>query len=100
MRKKRPIYPRKPDIDIVLRALRSLVPMDTPLEMSWRNSHAGNPNLRVKSLTKNIEWVVDVYPRNYFYVCVDRHFTQACHSIPSLVGYICRMLGVVPNHQR
>jgi len=95
MRSRRPVYPRKIDVDMAIRAL-GLVPIDEPITTSWRNSHAGNPNLRVKAITKNVEWLVDVYPRNYFFVRVESH-TQVCRSLPSLIGYICRMLGVLPR---
>jgi len=95
VRKKRFVYPRRQDINLVLNALR-LIPMDYNLELSWRNSHAGNPNLHVKSQTNEIEWSVDIYPNNFFFVRLDLRMTQVCHSVPSLVGYICRMLRVKP----
>jgi hypothetical protein len=93
MRSRRPVYPHKLDINLVLHALK-LIPIDQPLITVWRNSFAGNPNLRVKSTTKEIPWSVDIYPRNYYFVHVDLRFTQVCRSIPSLIGYLRKMLSV------
>jgi hypothetical protein len=71
--------------------------MDKPLEMGWRKSLNDVPNFRLQSQTQEREWTFDIYAGDYLVVSVGDRLTEVCHSVPSAITYLCRMLGVSPN---
>jgi hypothetical protein len=97
MRASRLHYPKPKDIALVTRALSAAVPMDKPLNMGWRESDKAVPNLRCATQTGGREWYVDVYAGHFYCVGVSGHLTEIVHSLPEMVRYLCRMLGVRPN---
>lgn len=78
------------------RTVRSLLPMDE-IEHGWRESLRGVPNYRIKAVTNERTWFVDAYWGGYYVVTVGGRFPEPCKSLPSVAGYLCRMLGVRPN---
>ena len=74
-------------------AIRKYIPMDVPLMHGMRESLKHVPNYRLKSQTNEIEWCVDIY-RGHFYNVSTQDSTEICRTIPSLVSYLWRMLGI------
>lgn len=93
MRKQRPRYPKVKDIALVLRQLE-VVPKDFAFSTGWRESEKGTPNFRIATQTNQIPWSVDVYAGQYFIVRVGSRLTEECNSVPQIVLYLHRMLGV------
>lgn len=96
VRKGRPRYPRPQDVMPVKAALEVLIPMDTDIQMGLRESEKLVPNIRLKSQTNEISWYVDIYSGQYYVVSVNG-YSEICKSIQSIVGFLCRMLGVKPK---
>jgi len=71
--------------------------MDEKPRIGWRESEKLVPNLRVASITNRIEWTVDIYSGQYYVVRVGSRPLDIHNSIVSVVGFLCRMLGVRPN---
>jgi hypothetical protein len=97
MRRSRLQYPKPAEVARVMRALDACIPMDTKPKQGWRESLKLVPNYRIKSTTGEIDWCVDIYSGRYYIVSVGDRLTEECKSIPQLVGYMCRMLGVRPR---
>lgn len=93
MRKSRPRYPKMKDVALVTRALET-VPKDMPLNGGWRESERGVPNFRLASQTNEIPWTVDIYAGQYYIVRVGSRLSEECGSVPSIILYLHRMLGV------
>lgn len=77
----------------MMRALIATVPMHTKPEHGLRESLKGTVNYRIKSSTNEHEWLVDIYPGEFFVVTI-HHYTQACPSVPSAIKHLRRMLGL------
>lgn len=95
MRKGRPKYPRPNEVGPVLRALQLHIPMDA-YAYGFRESVKHVPNYRIKAQTNEIEWCVDIYRGSFYCVSIANN-TEICKTIPSLVTYLCRMLGIKPK---
>lgn len=93
MRKGSPKFPQPRDVGPVMLAIRKYIPMDVPLMHGMRESLKHVPNYRLKSQTNEIEWCVDIY-RGHFYNVSVQDSTEICRTIPSLVSYLRRMLGI------
>lgn len=93
MRRTRPRWPKPQEVIPVMTALERFVPMDTRITMGWRESQKLVPNMRVASQTNEKEWSVDIYSGSFYVVTVSG-IMETCDSIPYLIGYLCRMLGV------
>jgi hypothetical protein len=93
MRKSRPRLPKMKDVAVMSRALEC-IPKDAPLRAGWRESEKGIPNFRLAAATSEREWTVDIYAGQYYIVRVGSRLTEECNSVLSVIGYLCRMLGV------
>lgn len=89
--------PKLRDIAQIWHVLRLVVPMDEEPQHGWRESYRGVINYRIKSSTNEKEWFVDTYAASYYVVTVSNRFPEPCRTIPSLVGYLCRSVGVRPR---
>jgi hypothetical protein len=67
--------------------------MDAQWQYGMRESLRHVPNFRIKALTNEIPWVVDVY-KGHFYHVTTRGSTEICRTIPALVTYLWRVLGL------
>jgi len=97
VRRSRLQYPKAADIARVMRALQACIPMDVQPEHGWRESIKLVPNYRIGATTGSVDWCVDVYSGRYYVASVGDRLTEECKSIPQLVGYLRRMLGVKPR---
>jgi hypothetical protein len=88
--------PRPKDVKPVLRALVQHIPMDAPLMYGMRESIRHVPNFRIKAQTNEIEWFVDIYKGSFYHVSV-KGSKEIFTTIPTLVTYLWRMLGVRPK---
>jgi hypothetical protein len=86
--------PKPQEIIRVMHILRATIPMDARPLFGWRESLKGVPNFRIQSLTNEKEWVVDTYAGGFYVIMIKGRQTDTCKTIPSLVGCLCRMLGV------
>lgn len=68
--------------------------MDAPVDYGWRESINKNPNFRIQGVTKERNWTVDIYSGQFYLVSIENRLPEKCQSIPTLIGYLCRMLGV------
>jgi hypothetical protein len=93
MRTSRPRYPKMKDVAFVHRALEVL-PKDRPFNAGWRQSEKGTPNFRFATVTNERSWTVDVYAGDYYIVRVGDRLTEECSSVPSIILYLHRMLGL------
>jgi hypothetical protein len=92
-RRQRKRLPKAKDIATAMRALSACVPMHERPEHGLRESLKGVVNYRIRSVTNDREWTVDVYRGDYFVVTC-RGFVMPCPSVPSAVGHLRRMLGL------
>jgi hypothetical protein len=91
-----PRYPQPRDVAPVKRALEQYIPMEAPLQYCMRFSIKNTPNFRLQSQTNEIVWYVDVYKGHYYHVTINSS-TEVCRTIPALVTYMWRRLGVTPK---
>ena len=96
MRKRSPNYPKPQEYVRTKVALESFIPMDEPLQVGWRESLKLVPNLRLSSITNETVWTVDLYSGQYYVVHV-HGITETCKSIPTLIGHLCKLLGISPK---
>lgn len=89
--------PKPKDIGLIWRALSATLPMTPPMH-GWRESLKGVVNYRISSTTNGKDWFVDTYAGGYYVVTISGQ-TEPCKSIPSLVGFMCRMLRVKPRER-
>lgn len=94
MKTKRSRFPKAKAIVMASQTLAAILPADYPPTTSWHESQRGHIGLRLASKTKGVEWSVDIYSEKYMCIQIGGHFSEVCQSIPSLVGYFCRMLDV------
>lgn len=88
--------PKAKSLVIVLGALRNYIPSTAPL-LEERRSEKGVPNLRYSAETNGLPWNVDVYQGHYYRVRVGSKTGEVFRTIPSLLGYLVRNLGVHPE---
>lgn len=88
--------PQPREVTPVIQALQFHIPVDEPPIYGWRSSLKHVPNFRYKAKTNEIEWCVDIY-RGHFYHVSLLDSTEICNTIPSLVSYLWRMLGIKPK---
>lgn len=65
---------------------------------SWgvepRESEKGVPNVRCSAYTNGIHWTVDIYSREFYRVKVGTDSADIVTTIPHLIGYLNRKLGL------
>ena len=95
MRKLR--LPLAKDVVFIQAALRRFIPIDPDTEMvsGWRTSIKGVPNFRVSGITEETSWLVDIYAGQYHIVTVGNYFPEKCKTVPAIVNYLKRTLGVM-----
>jgi hypothetical protein len=75
--------------------LTNTIPTDSEIQEGWRYSMNNVPNYRLQSQTNGLTWLVDVYAGHWHFVAtVGDRLPEICKSIPSMVNYLRRMLGV------
>ena len=87
-------FPKAKVIAITSQQIVKILPMDVPPTFSWHESERGNSALRVSSATNGVRWTVDLYHARYLVCRIDGKFSEVCKSIPSLVVYFCKALGL------
>lgn len=85
--------PRTQSLAIVTQALRTHIP-STPPVCELRRSEKGVPNLRYRAETNGIPWLVDIYLGRLYRVRIGTNPGELQHSIPALLGYLTRNLGI------
>ena len=93
MRVKQPRRPKSKNVLMVTDALRSHIP-STVAVFSMRTSENGRPNVRYQAETNSLPWVVDIYLGYYYRVQVGSGLGEVCRTIPALIGYLKRNLGI------
>jgi hypothetical protein len=92
VRRKRP-RPKLMNIHFIVTALQGSIPMD-----SWSvepsESENGVPNVRCSAYTSGIHWTVDIYSRDFYRVKVGTDTADILSTIPLLIGYLNRKLGI------
>ena len=93
MRKKAFKAPKQSEVGPVYRALLQFVPTDIPLVSGMRESLKHVPNYRIRGVTNEITWTVDVYHRGWFFAQVgDVH--DYFEHIPPLLNFLLKYLRV------
>jgi hypothetical protein len=98
MKLKRSRFPKAKTIALMSALLAKILPADYPPTAAWHESQAGHAALRLRSATGGVEWTVDIYSEKYMCIQIGGHFSEVCNSVPSLVGYFCRMLDIRISH--
>ena len=93
MKVKTPRRPKSKSVLLVTDALRSHIPSDKPV-FTMRTSENGRPNVRYQAETNGLPWLVDIYLGHYYRAQVGNGLGEVCRTIPALVGYLKRNLGV------
>jgi len=78
---------------IAVTTLRQTIPSDRP-KCAIRESLNGRPNLRYQAETNGLPWTVDIYLGHYYRAHVGSATGEVFRSLPSLIGYLTRTLGV------
>jgi hypothetical protein len=68
----------------VITILERKLPQDTELQIEPRYSEAGYPNYRIQGKSNDIEWLVDVYPNDFFCIKTQGRPFSTCEGIMSL----------------
>lgn len=87
-------FPHPKDIKVFDSILERIIPTDTGIAYAWHRSLNDVPAWRAMGKTRGTDWTADVYAGNHFVVQVGTRPTEICKNLPSLVTYLCRMLGV------
>jgi hypothetical protein len=85
--------PKAREIALAWRTLTAMLPMES-VNHGWRESLKGVPNYRIAAITNDRTWSVDVYAGGYYVIMMEGRFPEPCKTLPSLAGYLCRMLQV------
>jgi hypothetical protein len=85
--------PRTQSMLLVMYTLRANVPSSPPVCV-YRRSESGRLNLRYQAETNGLPWTVDIYQGHYYRARVGSAMGDILRSLPSLIGYLCRYLGV------
>jgi len=93
MKKRSP--PKAQAILLVVTALKVHIPSDKA-RCSRRESFNGVPNFRYQATTGGLPWTVDIYNSHYFRVQVGTQTGDVLKTVPELIGYLARNLGIVP----
>jgi len=86
--------PRAQSLLLVVSALRSFIPSVQPV-CAFRKSASGRMNLRYQANTNGLPWTVDLYQGHYYRAHVGTGIGEVLRSVPALIGYLKRTLGVV-----
>lgn len=86
--------PKTQSLVIVTSALRNYIPSTDPTT-EMRRSEKGVPNLRYQAETNGVYWSVDIYMGHYYRARVGSGIGEVFRTIPSLLGYLIRTLGIV-----
>jgi hypothetical protein len=95
MRTRTPRYPKAQSLIPVIVALAGGIPADETPRYEWRLSDQGTPHLRFAATTRNLPWLVDIYSGHFYRAQVGNQLSEVCRSLPSLTGYLLRMLGLI-----
>jgi hypothetical protein len=74
--------------------LKARVPSSPPV-CTVRKSLKGVPNVRYTAETNGIPWLVDIYLGHFYRVQVGNGIGDTFRTVPSVLGYLLRSLGVV-----
>ena len=93
MRKGAPKYPQPRDVAPVFQAIKQFIPMDSsPVYGMW-HSLKNVPCFRLRGVTKEVLWTVDVYRGHFYHVQIDGK-SETIKSIPALVVFLRQRLQV------
>ena len=87
-------YPKPGDIALVGGVLNRCVPSDSGITGERRVSIKLVPNFRFMGVTAEVPWSVDVYFGQYYVAMVGGYAAEVHKTIPSLILYLHRALGV------
>lgn len=93
MRKGSPKFLQPSDVAPVMNAVKKYIPMDVPLMYGHGQSLKHVPHFRLKGVTHEIAWTVDIYRGNFYNVQIDG-WSEQFKSIPSLVSFLWKRLEV------
>lgn len=85
--------PKSREIALAWRTLIASLPMEA-VQHGWRESLKGIPNYRIAAVTNERPWFVDIYAGGYYVITVENRFPEPCKTLPSVAGYLRRMLGI------
>lgn len=91
--RRRRTHPKLLNIHFIVTALQGSIPMDS-WSVTPRESEKGVPNVRCSSCTNGIPWIVDIYSREFYRVKVGTDSADIINTIPLLIGYLNRKLGL------
>jgi hypothetical protein len=91
--RRRPQAPKTRSVVIVASALRNYIPSTDPI-MEWQRSEKGVPYMRYQAETNALPWEVDIYLGHFYRVHVGNGFGEIKRSIPELLSYLARKLGI------
>src|SRR5271170_4264200 len=94
MKTTRSRFPKAKTIAMTSQTIAKILPMDVNPMFSWHESERGHAALRLASVTKGVEWSVDIYSPKYLVCRIAGKFSEVCTSIPSLVIYFCKILKI------
>lgn len=85
--------PRIQSVLFVLAALQAHVPCEN-FRYYWRRSEKGVLNMRCEAETNGLNWIVDIYLGHFYRASVGTETGEVHRSIPSLLGFIRRQVGI------
>ncbi len=91
--RKRSAAPRARRVEMVCLALLNHIESSRP-DCSWGESLNGTPRMRYAATTKGVDWTVDIYNGHYYRAHVGNGVGDVFRSLPSLIGYLKRRLGL------
>lgn len=90
---KSPLQPS--EVGLVMKMIRELIPTDVPLVCGHGHSIVKHtPHFRLKGITKDIPWIVDIYRGHFYHVQIDG-WSEQFRSIPTLVCFLRQRLDIV-----
>jgi hypothetical protein len=93
MRKGTPKYPQPRDVGPVMQALLHYIPTDASPVYGRHESLKHTPCFRVKGVTNEIPWTVDIYRGHFYHVQVEE-WSEPLRTVPALISFLWKRLSI------